>query len=185
MEKKFNTKNLDSSNVGQIQLGETVAVIVIVIIILFVGIVFWNKVDISSAKDVASQSNELSVIEIANIIPEMPELKCYESSVSKVKCLDLYKSLAMSEANNDSTRPEIFQYYNYYFQNSKITINILYPQYNETWGADPEYNITLYDAKLAGSTKTLMISMPANIKDYVHKKTYYGIVIVEGYYIQQ
>jgi hypothetical protein len=47
-------------------------------------------------------------------------------------------------------------------------------------GADE--NITLYDAKLNNSIRKLLIPIPVNIKDYVNKETYYGLIIVEGYY---
>ncbi|MGV8141384.1 MAG: hypothetical protein ACP5NW_03005 [Candidatus Woesearchaeota archaeon] len=157
---------------GQTQLGESTAVIIIVIIILFLGVVFWNKVSNSDIKEIQMQSQELSVIEIANNVPEMSELKCYESGVNKVKCLDWYKVLAMSNATHDN--PEVFDQYNNYFKNSRITVTRLYPGI--------ERNITIYDAKLNNNARTLLIPIPVNINDYVEKQTYYGLIIVEGYY---
>lgn len=162
---------------GQVQLGETTAVIVIVIILLVIGIVFWSNVSNSNVSDIRTQSQELSVIEIANIVPELTELKCYESGVNKVKCLDWYKILAMNKSINDKNDKSVFLYYNNYFKNSKITIVRIYP--DVTSGIN---NITIYDAKLSNNTKTLLISIPVNIKDYVNKETFYGIIIVEGYY---
>jgi len=161
---------------GQVQLGETTAVIAIVIILLVIGIVFWNKVSNSNVSDIRTQSQELSVIEIANMVPELTELKCYESGVNKVKCLDWYKILAMNKSINDKNNKDVFLFYNDYFKNSKITISVVYP---DVLGNN---NITIYDARLNNSTKTLLISIPVNIRDYVNKETFYGTIIVEGYY---
>jgi len=178
------------SKTAQAQMGETIGVIVVVIILLFIGIVFWNKVSVSNIVEVQSQDNELSVIEIANIVPELDELKCYESSVSKVKCLDLYKLLAMSNiTQSGSTNTDAMLYYNSYFKNSRITVQIVYPKYLVEDPTNPgtfipkdEYNITLYDAQIKDATVSKMITLPVNIKDYIGKKTYYGMIIVEGYY---
>jgi|GEM_PF-2294357 len=198
-------KDHKDHNRGQIQLGETTAVVIIVIIILIIGIVFWNKASNSNVKDIQSQAQELSVIDIANIVPEMPELKCYESSVSKVKCLDWYKIRAMGDAMSGSGGADsasddkdtgLFQFYNTYFKDTRITIVPLYPKddiidinsLSLTDQDNPEmkkgriWNVTIYDAKSANKSVTNMIYIPVNIKDYTTKKTYYGLVIVEGYY---
>jgi hypothetical protein len=167
---------------GQIQLGETTAVVIIIIILLVVGIVFWNKVSVSNVKDVKIQSNELSVIEIANMVPEMTELKCYESGVNKVKCLDWYKVLAMNATINDPLDTSAFDYYNTYFKNTKITVERIYPDPGP--GINNATNVTIYDAKLSAATSTLLIAIPVNIKDYVTKKTYYGQIVVRGYYTE-
>ncbi|HYD03196.1 MAG TPA: hypothetical protein VEC16_02755 [Alphaproteobacteria bacterium] len=156
---------------AQIQLGESVAVIVIVIIMLVIGITFWSKVSNSDIEEVNTQANELSVIEIANSVSEMSEFKCYDSNVNKVKCVDYYKVKSMGDLTQQ--RGDVYQYYSNYFQNSKITIQILYPHAE---------NITLYDANLSNSTKSLLIPVPVNVKNYISRQTYYGLIVVEGYY---
>lgn len=167
--------NKIKSGKGQVQLGESIAVVIIVIVLIFIGIVFWNKNSTSNIKDIQSQSNELSVIEIANIVPELYELKCNELSVNRVKCIDLYKLKAMSEEINNSDR-KAYSYYHNYFKNSKITIVQVYPE-------SSAFNMTLYDAELRDKTTTLLISLPINIKNYVDKTTTYGFIVVEGYYM--
>jgi hypothetical protein len=158
---------------AQVQLGETTAVIIIVIILLIVGIIFWNHVNSRDVQQLSAQSQELSVIEIANIVPELPEMKCYESGVSAIKCLDWYKILAMNSTINNPSDRKTYEFYNNYFKNSKITIKETYPD---------DVNVTIYDAKLANSTITLLIPIPVNIKNYVTGQTGYGLVIIEGYY---
>ena len=169
MIKKNTTRNIKA----QMQMGETTAVIIIVIILLVMGIVFWNRVTSSDIQQLSSQSQELSVIEIANIITTLPELQCYDSGVSSVKCLDWYKVLAMNKTINDPSDRTVYSFYNNYFKNSKITIKQVYPA---------ETNITIYDAKLSNSTRTLLIPIPVNIKNYVTGQTGYGMILVVGYY---
>jgi hypothetical protein len=159
---------------GQIQMGETVAVVIIVIILLVVGIAFWGRMSRANIGEIQEQSEELSVIEIANLVSELPELKCYEAGVSKVKCLDKYKILSMRDAMSDDA---VLKYYNSYFMNSRITIMTIYPDVSLS-----QQNITIYDAEINNKTTTLQISIPVNIVDDVNKVTSYGMIIVEGYY---
>jgi len=173
--KNRNNPKIRKSKIGQVQLGETTAVIIIVIILIVVGAVFWSKISSSNVREVQSQSQELQVIEIANGISELTELKCSEVGVSQVKCLDWYKILAMSNAMNNSADKTTFEFYNNYFRNSKISIVKIYPE-------DETSNITLYDAKLNGSTRNLLIPIPIHIYNSVNKETYYGLILVEGYY---
>jgi hypothetical protein len=171
MKTLHNNKELKSK--GQVQLGETTAVIIIVIILLIIGIVFWNKISSSNVREIQTQSSQLQVIDIANSVSELTELKCSEEGASPVKCLDWYKVLAMSEVINNTDNKTAFMFYNDYFQNSKITIVSIYPEEKD--------NITLYDAHLNNVT-SLLISLPIHIKDYVTKETSYGLIVVEGYY---
>ena len=167
--KEYKKKNKKA----QMQMGETTAVVIIVIILLVIGIVFWNRVSSSDIQQLSSQSQELSVIEIANIVTSLPELQCYDSGVSSVKCLDWYKVLAMNNTINNPSDKKVYSFYNNYFKNSRITIEQVYPV---------ETNITIYDARLSNSTRTLLIPIPVNIKNYVTGQTGYGMILVEGYY---
>jgi hypothetical protein len=166
------------SKFGQVQLGESIAVVIIVMILIFIGIIFWNKNSHSNIDSIQTQSNELSVIEIANTVPELSEIKCDEMGVYTVKCIDYYKLKALSEAINNKTNKKTYLYYHDYFKNSKISVVQVYP-------LKTAFNITLYDAKLSNHTTSLLISLPINIKNYVNNPaiTSYGFIVVEGYYI--
>lgn len=160
---------------GQIQLGETVAVVVIIVILLILGIAFWGRESGSGIVDTQKQSRALAVIEIANTLPDLPELKCYKSGVSEVKCIDMYKAISMKDAMSDD---EVLKYYNNYFMNSKITLYIIYPPVPE----GQEENITIYDARFNAKTDTKLIDLPVNIEDSVNGITRFGILSVEGYF---
>lgn len=166
---------------SQIQMAESIAVIVIVIFLLVIGIVFWNSIRRDDIQTTVLEYNDLSVIEIAKIAAELPELRCYNSNViTKVNCFDWYKILALNKSmnnlsqENSEIRAQTFEYYNYYFKNSRITIEQIYPD---------ETSVIIYDNNISKTT-SLQISIPIIIeKNYGRGgKKGFGLIIVEGYY---
>lgn len=171
-------KITDMSKRSQIQMAESIAVIIIVIFLLVIGIVFWNSIRQDDIKTSSLEREDLSVIALAKVAAELPELRCYSSStVSKVNCFDYHKILALNASMHSSDpvlRSQTFDYYNYYFRNSRITIQQVYPT---------EDSIVLYDNNISRQT-SLQISIPIIIeKNYGKKSTRgFGLLIVEGYY---
>ncbi len=161
---------------SQIQMAESIAVVIIIIFLLVIGIVFWSSIRKEDFKTTKLEYEDLSVIELAKVAAELPELRCYSSNiVTKVNCFDWYKILALNKTMHDpSMKQETFDYYNYYFKNSRITIRQVYP--NET-------SIVLYDNNIS-KTSALQISIPIIIeKNYGREgKKGFGLLIVEGYY---
>lgn len=161
---------------SQIQMAESIAVVVIIIFLLVIGIVFWAGIRKDDIKTTNLEYQDLSVIELAKVAAELPELRCYNTNiVTKVNCFDWYKILAMNKTMNDpALKAQVFDYYNYYFKNSRITIQEVYP--NET-------SVVIYNNNISKTT-TLQISIPIIIeKNYgrVGRKSF-GLLIVEGYY---
>lgn len=164
------------SRKSQIQMAESVAVVIIIIFLLVIGIVFWSGIRRDDIKTTQIEYQDLSVIELAKIAAELPELRCYSSNVvTKVNCFDWYKILALNKTMHDPVlKKDVFEYYNYYFKNSRITIKQIYP--NET-------SIVLYDNNISKTT-SLQISIPIIIeKNYGREgRKGFGLLIVEGYY---
>ncbi|GIU69231.1 MAG: hypothetical protein KatS3mg002_0467 [Candidatus Woesearchaeota archaeon] len=165
-----------NSKKSQIQMAESIAVVIIVIFLLVIGIVFWSNIRKSDVDVKKIEYQDLSVIEIAKIASELPELRCYNNNViTKVNCFDWYKVLALNKTIRDPAyKDALFSYYNYYFKNSRVSIKEVYP--NET-------SIVIYDNNISKTT-TLQITIPIIIeKNYgtVSKKSF-GLLIVEGYY---
>jgi hypothetical protein len=161
---------------GQIQMGESIAIIVIVTILLIIGIAFWNRMKGGDIKDVRTEVEELAVIDLAKVVTELPELRCSYTSVAAVNCFDYYKLLAFSDAmfniTDQPTMTRMFNYYNQYFAKSKITVLMIYPT---------RQNITLYNNNLS-STSKLQIKIPVIIRDDIHDRTSFGMVAVEEYF---
>lgn len=161
---------------SQIQMAESIAVVIIIIFLLVIGVVFWSNIKKSDIDVKKTEYQDLSVIEIAKIASELPELRCYNANiVTKVNCFDWYKILALNKTiKNPSLGKEIFSYYNYYFKNSRVTIREIYP--NET-------SVIIYDNNISKTT-TLQITIPIIIeRNYgSSSKKSFGMLIVEGYY---
>ena len=164
------------SKKSQIQMGETVAIVIIVMILLVVGIVFWNKLERKDIVDNSRSTDELFVIEISNTISELPELKCSKSLVQQPNCFDLYKILALNYSINGNADPVLKdtmkRYYTDYFRTSKITFQQVYPT---------TFNITIYDYEMVNATRTHLITVPITIEDTINKRTGFGVIYVEGY----
>ncbi len=156
---------------GQVQMGESIAVIIIVIILIFFGVIFWNNVSRSSGEEALKQDQELETIQIANLIPNMPELKCYEGGSEPVGCLDWYKIIAFNKTLDEDSKAK--EYYAQYFAHTKITIVKVYPE---------ELNVTIFDASIDGAVKGVKITIPVNIYDPVLRKNSYGLIVVDGYH---
>lgn len=142
------------------------------------GIVFWNKLQRQDIIALQRQSQDLSVVELAKVAAELPELKCYSGSeTSKVNCFDWYKVIAFNQSINGddaATRQKMFNFYKNYFKDSRITIEQTYPE---------EKNITIYDNNISSKT-TLQISIPIVIEKNNQRNpiTTFGMIVVEGYY---
>jgi len=159
---------------AQIQLGENVAVVAIVIIILVIGITFWSRLQQSDTSGITRDQEARSIIEIGKSLSELPELKCYQTeSDSDVNCFDYYKLLSMNQTIHDNANAS--KYYLDYFGNSKVTFQLLYP-----W---PETNITVYDYNSSNMT-TLRVSIPVVIEKDLGNNAVkgFGLLLVEGYY---
>jgi hypothetical protein len=162
-------------------MGESIAVIIVVIILLVIGITFWRVLHMEDIKDTADLSSEYSVIELSKTVMELPELKCYAAqSVSKVNCFDYYKIKAMEEKIIDPNDRSAFNYYSNYFKHSTITFSILYPDLDGNVNSE----IILYDNAIPDAVKTLDIVIPIIIEKKLDKAgiKYFGTITVEGYY---
>ena len=172
----FSSELLDSKK-SQIQLLESVAVVIVVIFLLIIGIVFWKNSQKQDITQMVSDSEDLDIITLAKVASELPELKCYSTeTVTKINCFDYYKILALNKTMGDpATRDAAFQFYNNYFHRSRITFQQLYPT---------EENITIYDNNVS-ATRSIKIRIPIVLEKNLGRegiKTF-GMIIVEGYYI--
>ena len=172
----FSSELLDSKK-SQIQLLESVAVVIVVIFLLIIGIVFWKNSQKQDITQIVSDSEDLDIITLSKVASELPELKCYSpETVTKINCFDYYKILALNKTMGDpATRDAAFQFYNNYFHRSRITFQQLYPT---------EENITIYDNNVS-ATRSIKIRIPIVLEKNLGRegiKTF-GMIIVEGYYI--
>lgn len=86
---------------AQIEMGETIAVIIIVTIIIFFGLAFYTKIKTLDLKDQTDKFNQFDAVKLANIVSNMPEILCSKQQVIDINCVDKYKLLALNQSIAD------------------------------------------------------------------------------------
>ena len=133
---------------GQIQMTETIAVLLIFFVLLLFGVVFYYQYEKSALKE--QQQEIVNARTITTIVKTLflPELICSRGEAEvEDNCLDMMK---LRHANETIVRHKV----NYYFPllgYSRITVHILYPA---------GQTITLYDQpknSTTGYTPTYLV----------------------------
>ncbi len=118
---------------SQIKMVESVFVVIIFMVILMIGIVFFSRFQQSDAQFRETERRLTESIQLAQTFASLPELSCTEGSVISDSCLDLMKLEAMDLlARSDHI------YYFDLFRYGTITVERLYPppeedEYGERW----------------------------------------------------
>jgi hypothetical protein len=160
---------------SQIQLGESVAIVIIVVILLVIGIAFWNKFNQEDTKQTITESQDNAVVDLAKTASELPEFKCYRTErVASVNCFDWYKINALALAMSDpETKQKTFEFYRNYFGSSRITFEELYPE---------EINVTVFDNNVTAQ-RAPKIYIPVVFENNLGNRAFttFGWVVVESY----
>ena len=93
---------------AQIKMFESVAVLVVFIILALLGLTFYFVVSQSSAKQQHERDLELAVMELSSRASSMPELECEFVGVSKSDCFDSYKLEPFRDVLNSSGKQFYF-----------------------------------------------------------------------------
>ncbi|MBU0665815.1 MAG: hypothetical protein ABIC91_01360 [Nanoarchaeota archaeon] len=111
---------------AQVQMGESFAIIIIVIIMIVLGLIFYSKI---KSEDISKKEllfDELSMVELAQIAGALPEIHCSSADVSDSNCIDLLKINALEEIITSSSASggdkTAFYYYREIFGRGKIMI---------------------------------------------------------------
>lgn len=115
---------------AQLQMNETVFVVFIIMMIIFLGLVVLSRFQEVSFKDKSKSVRSLKVIESSQKISFWPELDCSDVKVSEFACLDIVKLKVLGNFINESKESNRIYAFNYYFdllRNSKITVTEVYP----------------------------------------------------------
>lgn len=130
------------------QMGESIAIIIIVILLVVFGFVFYTKWAQAKISMGAAGSREEDAFAVASIVANLPELHCSKNTVVELACYDLLKiehlrtMITDSNAGLRSYPPETCQlsqdmtkdaffFYNSLFKNSRISVYEIYPDPND------------------------------------------------------
>jgi len=112
---------------SQIQLGETIAIMLVFAVLVGLGFAFYVRISkISLQKELLELEEQRAIQKVQSII-NLPELICSSERVISENCVDLYKIKAASEK-------KIFKklYYQGVFGSSSINVTQLTPA-EEEW----------------------------------------------------
>jgi hypothetical protein len=114
---------------AQIQLGESIFVVIIVILMIVFGLVFFSEAESESIATESRAFDELEVIAATQYASSLTELHCTLQEVELSTCFDELKLSSFIElANLNSSRDFASQFYFSQLGNAKITITKIYPE---------------------------------------------------------
>lgn len=152
---------------SQIKMVESVFVVIIFIIILVIGIVFFSRFQESGARHRETERQLSESIQLAQTFASLPEISCSEGSVVSDNCLDLLKLEAMDMLS----RTDNIFYYDL-FRFGKITVEMLYPDEGERW--------VIYNQTKEGSGYFTM-ALPMVIYNPKEEERFFGLMEVRYY----
>jgi hypothetical protein len=166
---------------AQIQLGETIFVVIFILIILIFGIVFFSGAEKDNLVHQQKKFADLSTVSLAQYASSLSELACSKHEVEELSCFDLSKLESFAQLMNDVSLISITR--EYYFTrlgNADIKIQVLYPV---------KKNITLYHNEFGLGNGTSFafgkpVLKPVSIYDPLTRQTSFGVMQITKYFKQ-
>ncbi len=153
---------------AQLQMGETIAILIIFFIFVAVGLVFYTKM-MESGIDVKREENiQLEAVKVAQRASFLPELQCSEENIRKDNCVDLLKLDVAGRLIKDN----MLNIYYDTFGLSRITIKEVFP-------GDKEW--ILYNATPEKWLDKKSTFIPIALSNYTARNYYFGVMEVEVY----
>ena len=113
---------------AQINMMETIMVLIVFFFILVIGLVFYANIQIGNAKEDVKKYNELKAIENMQKLLFLPELQCGGGD-EVFTCIDVLKLKALANVMKNGTNRV---YYSDELGNSLVMVEEVYPG-NDSW----------------------------------------------------
>ncbi|MFC1696737.1 hypothetical protein ACFL1H_00235 [Nanoarchaeota archaeon] len=163
---------------GQLKLMETIAVLMVLIIMLGFGLIIFSQLTKGQAADKEDINVGMLIEELVERTLIMAELECPPSiDVVSSNCLDLYKIKVMNEVYTDSDH---IRKYRHIWSRSEIIVHVIYPyeEYFVNTVLGGQDNWTIYDNAIGDYTRTKSRIMPISIYDGITEDYYFGEIYV-------
>lgn len=151
---------------AQIQIFETIAVLVVFFILLGIGFIFYTKIIKSNIETDAAAISQDKSVSIAQRAMFLPEIQCSEDNVPKEDCID---TLKLDSAISVINKPENSLYYYDLFEFSEIKVDEIYPS-SQHWDL---YLKTTTDYKNKFQT-----NVPVTLYDPKTKTNQFGVISI-------
>ncbi len=154
---------------------ESISIIIVIMILIIMAFVFYGKVRQTDIQEKSNEYEELDLIELSQIVYQLPEIQCSFAEVADFGCVDIlkFKYLGiMISGSQNSANDYTFNYYRKIFGTSKIWVQIISNDDNST------INMTLYENNRS-LTHTSPIFMPVVVYNATNHQKSFGILNVE------
>ena len=160
----YQTMTLQSK--GQVQLFETIAVLLVFFVIVGLSLTFYFYISKESAGKEHQRALELAAITTAQKVSTLPELDCIQVNVQIEKCFDELKLTSFSDllSSNPDARDAYFDTIGY----ANLTIKKIFPASG---------SIHLYDKMPGNVTSIEKTFLPINLYNPLTKS--FGFAILE------
>ena len=153
---------------AQIQMGETISILLVFFILLILGMVFYAGVSKVVSGREKTELQELESIEVAKRFSSLPEIQCSQSNVKEMEgCIDIIKLNVSREIIRTNRL-----YYSSEFGYSNVTVSEIYPDNTKSW--------TLYNNILPDKS-SYRTDVPVSLFDPVSGKRSFGILTIITY----
>jgi len=155
---------------GQLKSLETVAAVVFFSLLLILGIIFFSRFQAEQGSQQKEESVALDAVSLAQIIIEMPEIRCEMDN-----CIDIYKLEAV--AGIAKTRGNLFyssafgSYANSVLY-ANITLKEIYPE---------EGSILLYNRTKPGSKSSQLFEFPVSAYNATSARYIFSMLSIRRY----
>jgi len=154
---------------GQIQMFETMAVMMVFFFILAFGLSFYFFIAKAGAEREIQRFRQVEAIKSAQRLSGLPELDCSEESVRELRCVDLWKIEEFTKLLQDRN---VKDYYWDTFGYVNLTIRKIYPETGS-------YN--LYDFPREKFRGMSFIQIPMLVYHPVEENNTFGVLEVVYY----
>jgi type II secretory pathway pseudopilin PulG len=164
---------------AQIQLFESIAVMVVFAFLLVFGINFYFRIEATSVAREELRANQLRVFSLAQKTAFLPEMDCAIAGIQQEACIDVSKLQAFSTMlAND---PDAQQLYFPVFGWSTVTIQQIYGSCDTPCDPLAPTNITLYDDTPPKYTDLSKVQVPILLFNATTGNYAYGYIEVTHY----
>ncbi len=127
---------------GQIQFGESLMVVIILVFLLVIGIVFYHAVSSGSVREEIAYREEVESLALAKNVLALPEVACGRLAARGPGCVDELKLRALAGIieGEDSAGAAARAYYEDLFGRATITVHDMAVDPSQ-----PEASFTLYE----------------------------------------
>src|SRR3989338_2076032 len=155
---------------AQIQIGETIAVLIVFFVLVAIGFIFYATIIKSSIETEKEELSQLKSVGIAQRMMFLPEVQCSENNILTDSCIDMLKLDAAEKTMRDNG----ILYFDL-LEFSEINVTIIYPQS----AAAAKSRWTIYSREPENYRSSFLTRVPVSIFDPTSRTYIFGVLSIE------